>query len=107
MAGSSPLKPERMASPCGNRGLGCPIQAFDSDSTEPEVSFLTELSSRPKRSVVEGPAVSVPVLTQTLEPLRHITWRSCAPNQCAVLDEPPLSCFVSGHDFSRAVKKPP
>ena len=27
----------------------------------------TELSSRPERSVVEGPAVPLPVLTQTLE----------------------------------------
>jgi|SRR5580658_7148298 hypothetical protein len=29
------------------------------------VSGPTELSSRPERSVVEGPAVSIPVLTQT------------------------------------------
>jgi hypothetical protein len=28
----------------------------------------TELSSRPERSAVEGPAVSLPVLTQTLAP---------------------------------------
>ena len=30
----------------------------------------TELSSRPERSVVEGPAVSLPVLTHPLKPLR-------------------------------------
>jgi hypothetical protein len=32
----------------------------------------TELSSRPERSVVEGPAVSLPVLTQTLTSLKYV-----------------------------------
>jgi hypothetical protein len=32
------------------------------------VNGPTELSSRPERSAVEGPAVSLPVLTQILKP---------------------------------------
>jgi hypothetical protein len=36
------------------------------------VNGPTELSSRPERSAVEGPAVSLPVLTQILEPLKYV-----------------------------------
>jgi hypothetical protein len=35
------------------------------------LGLATELSSRPKRSVLEGPAVSLPVLTHPLKPLRR------------------------------------
>jgi hypothetical protein len=34
-------------------------------------NVATELSSRPERSAVEGPAVSLPVLTQTLASWAH------------------------------------
>jgi hypothetical protein len=53
-----------------------------------------ELSSRPERSVVERPAVSLAVLTHPLKP----------PVRTLDPDEPPLSCFVSGHDFKSGRK---